>query len=63
MTATTEMTYEELRCALEIATENRRVLAQAVLDMETLANDEEVGHAEWMAAYNRMLSLAQELVK
>ena len=54
----TDMTYEELRCALEIATENRRVLAQAVLDW---------GKAEdafvIMEKMDRMLSLAEEMVK
>lgn len=58
MTATTEMTYEELRCALEVATENRRILAQAVLDWDK-AEDAFV----IMEKMDRMLSLAEEMVK
>lgn len=56
----TEMTYEELRCALEVATENRRVLAQAVLDWNEAfcSDDSEADNKE-----DRMISLAQELVK
>lgn len=63
MSVTTEMTYEELRCALEVATENRRILAQAVLDYDTMCNDPEVYADALENAYDRMLSLAQELVK
>lgn len=53
----TEMTREELEAALYIATENRRVLAQAVLDFASIPLD------DVDEAYDRMLSLAQELVK
>lgn len=56
-----DMTYGELRCALEVATENRRVLAQAVLDCERLIFGYD--HAAYDEAHLRMLSLAQELVK
>jgi hypothetical protein len=58
MSTTTEMTYEELRCALEVATENRRILAQAVLDWDK-AEDAFV----IMEKMDRMLSLAEEMVK
>lgn len=63
MTKTTEMTYEELRCALEVATENRRVLAQAVLDENEAFYNERASDQERQDKYDRMLSLAQELVK
>jgi hypothetical protein len=62
----TDMTYEELRCALEVATENRRVLAQAVLDFCEETEDVIVEIDDPMRAqsmHSRMLSLAQELVK
>jgi len=58
MSTTTEMTYEELRCALEVATENRRILAQAVLDWDK-AEDAFV----IIEKMDRMLSLAEEMVK
>lgn len=58
MSITTEMTYEELRCELEVATENRRILAQAVLDWDK-AEDAFV----IMEKMDRMLSLAEEMVK
>ena len=54
----TDMTYEELRCALEVATENRRILAQAVLDWDSAEDPFRI-----FEAMDRMLSLAQELVK
>ena len=57
-----EMTYEELRCALEVATENRRILAQAVLNQDAMIAGA-VSYEDWQAEYRRMLSLAQELVK
>lgn len=53
----TELTREELEAALSIATENRRILAQAVLDWDK--EDLPVTGAE----YDRMLSLAKEMVK
>ena len=58
MSITTEMTYEELRCALEVATENRRILAQAVLDWDKAEDAFDI-----MEKSDRMLSLAEEMVK
>lgn len=58
MSTATDMTYEELRCALEVATENRRILAQAVLDWDKA---EDAFHI--MEKSDRMLSLAEEMVK
>ena len=61
MSTTTEMTREELEAALYIATENRRILAQAVLDYEDCFY--RVTPEEMKEKYNRMLSLAEEMVK
>lgn len=58
MTTETEMTREELEAALSIATEKRRILAQAVLDW-----DEAEDPFRMVETMDRMISLAKELVK
>lgn len=58
-----EMANEELRCALEVATENRRILAQAVLDENEAFHNERASDQERQDKYDRMLSLAEEMVK
>lgn len=58
MTTETELTREELEAALSIATENRRILAQAVLDWDKAEDAFGV-----MEKSDRMISLAKEMVK
>lgn len=63
MSTETEMTREELEAALSIATENRRILAQAVLNQHEMPCETGEQIVAWDAEYGRMLSLAKEMVK